>query len=159
MNKNKNFDGKDMGCDIATPAEHQSGNMALPEKTHLNVNSIVFDTSNTFINADQLQALLSCHDSESKLRVVDATVKSDGDAYKDFASLKIPQARYLDLTIVRDASKPYPFMVPTQEHFVRMMKMLDLAKSHVIIVYDSGKGFHAAKTVHMMRAFGHPRVF
>ena len=52
MNKNKNFDGKDMGSDIATPAEHQTGNKALPEKSNLSVNSIVLDTSNTFINAD-----------------------------------------------------------------------------------------------------------
>ena len=40
-----------------------------------------------------------------------------------------------------------------------MMKNLDLAKSHTIVIYDSGKGFFASRAVFMMRAFGHPRVF
>jgi len=39
------------------------------------------------------------------------------------------------------------------------MKIMDLAKSHTIVIYDSGKGFFGSRAVFMMRAFGHPRVF
>ena len=57
--------------------------------------------------------LLQCKDASSKLRIVDSSIKNDGDVLKEFAANKIVSARFMDLTIVRDFTKPYPFMMPS----------------------------------------------
>ena len=94
----------------------------------------------------------------SEMVILDATVKPDGDAYGDYVNEHIPGARYLDLTLVRDMASPYPFMMPKEADFVKMMKAMDIRKSQLVIIYETGKGWFATRAAFMMRAFGHPKV-
>ena len=70
----------------------------------------------------------------------------------------IPGAKYLDLTLTRDLESKYPHMMPKREHFVAMMKALDIRKSMTVVVYDTGSGWFAARAAFMIRTFGHSDV-
>lgn len=104
---------------------------------------------------------MCCDDAATNLHVLDASVKPEGGdiVYKDFAAQRIAGARFADLTIARDFSKPYPFMMPDKAHFTRVMKAMDIRRSHTVVIYEQGKGWFATRAAFMLRAYGHPRVF
>jgi len=67
-----------------------------------------------FISTESLACLMDCADAMTNLRILDVSIKPEGGdvVYKDFAAQRICGARYFDLTLARDFSKPYPFMMP-----------------------------------------------
>lgn len=96
----------------------------------------------------------------SKLCILNASVKpvSECDVFREHSQAHIPGARFLDLTVCRDISSPYPFMMPPKEWFVKTMKALNVRKSHTVVIYETGKGWFATRAAFMLRAYGHPRV-
>ena len=81
------------------------------------------------------------------------------DTYREHDKSRIPGAKFLDLQIVKDLNSPYPFMMPSQAHFVRMMKALNIRKSMNVVIYETGKGWFATRAAFMLKAFGHPKVY
>ena len=55
-----------------------------------------------FISTSQLQTLMEASDASENLKILDASIKQDGDVYKEFAQQRIPGAQFLDLSLVRD---------------------------------------------------------
>ena len=113
-----------------------------------------------YISTEQLAELIA-NTAPNKLRILNASVKPENevDVFREHAKERIPGARFLDLTIVKDLSSPYPFMMPPQAHFVRMMKALDVRKSQTVVVYETGKGWFASRAAFMLKAYGHPKVY
>lgn len=50
-------------------------------------------------------------------------------------------------------------MMPSQAHFVRMMKALNIRKSMTVVIYETGKGWFATRAAFMLKAYGHPKVY
>ena len=96
-----------------------------------------------------------------KLRIVNASVKPENecDVFREHAAARIPGAKFLDLTMCKDLSSPYPFMMPDRTHFVRMMKAMGIRKSDTVVVYETGKGWFASRAAFMLKSYGHPQVF
>jgi len=49
-------------------------------------------------------------------------------------------------------------MMPKQEHFTAIMQLLDVRKSHSVVVYDTTKGWFANRAAFMLASYGHPNV-
>ena len=65
----------------------------------------------------------------------------------------------MDLSLIRDFSSPYPFMMPQKAHFIRMTKAWDLRKTDTVVFYEQGKGWFATRAAFMLKAFGHQNVY
>lgn len=50
-------------------------------------------------------------------------------------------------------------MMPSQAHFIRMMKALNVRKSMTVVIYETGKGWFATRAAFMLKTFGHPNVY
>lgn len=96
---------------------------------------------------------------DSSVKIFDSTCKPEGDVYKDFAACHIQGARFMDLSLIRDFSLPYPFMMPQKAHFIRMTKAWDLRKTDTVVFYEQGKGWFATRAAFMLKAFGHQNVY
>ena len=96
-----------------------------------------------------------------RLCIVNASIKpeSEVDVYREHARNRIPGAKFLDLTLVKDLQSPYPFMMPNKRHFIHMMKALGIRKSQTVVIYETGKGWFAARAAFMLKAYGHPSVY
>ena len=118
------------------------------------------EANSAFITTDRLAELIQSLPPD-KLRILNASYNFIGEinVYRDHANSRIPGARFLDLSVVRDIESPYPFMMPKKELFIAMMKALDVRKSQTVVVYDNGKGWFASRAAFMIKAFGHPQVF
>ena len=75
-----------------------------------------------------------------KLRVLDCSTKlgAGPDPALEFTKNRIKGAKFLDLTLVRDLNQPYPFMMPSQDWFIKMMKAMNVSKAHTVVVYETG---------------------
>ena len=84
----------------------------------------------------------------------------EGDVILDHWAKHIPTAEYFDIKYIRDMSKPYPYMMPSQQHFTDAMKALRIKRSTRVVFYDSKPGyvFQATRAYFMFRAFGHTNV-
>ena len=113
-----------------------------------------------YISTEQLAAMILDQPS-SKLCILNATVKPENecDVYREHSKARIPGARFLDLTVVRDLQSPYPHMMPNKDHFTRMMKALNVRKSQTVVIYETGKGWFASRAAFMLKAYGHPKVY
>lgn len=112
-----------------------------------------------FVSTEELVQMMKTLPAD-KLRILNASVKplNECDVFEEHARARIPGAAFLDLTLVRDLSSPYPFMMPNKDHFIRMMKSLDVRKSQTVVIYETGKGWFATRAAFMLRTFGHPKV-
>ena len=83
-----------------------------------------------FISTEQLAEMLASYPKD-KLCILNATCKPEAemDVFKEHSTSRIPGAKFLDLSVVRDMASPYPYMMPNKQHFVRMMKALNVRKS------------------------------
>ena len=79
------------------------------------------------------------------------------DEVKQHAMERIPGAVFLDMSILRDLKAPYPHMMPSNEHFVRMMKTLNIRKSMTVVIYDTKNSFFASRAAFMLQSFGHEK--
>ena len=117
------------------------------------------DNRSAYISTDQLAQMMA-GEQASKLCILNASCKPENefDVFREHRKARIPGARFLDLTICRDLQSPYPHMMPNQAHFIRMMKALNIRKSHTVVVYETGKGWFASRAAFMLKAYGHPDV-
>ena len=117
------------------------------------------ESEGPFISTETLADLM--RNLGDKLCIVNASIKpeSEVDVYREHARGRIPGAKFLDLTLVKDLQSPYPFMMPNKRHFVHMMKALGIRKSQIVVIYETGKGWFAARAAFMLKAFGHPQVY
>ena len=97
---------------------------------------------------------------KDKLRILNATVSQQAnfDEVKQHALERIPGAVFLDMSIMRDLKAPYPHMMPSNEHFVRMVKTLNIRKSMTVVIYDTKNSFFASRAAFMLQSFGHEKV-
>lgn len=96
---------------------------------------------------------------DGALRIYDATQKPDGDVHKEYNTTHISGARFFDLMLVRDQQSKFPYMMPPEQAFTRMMKAMDIRKSQTVVFYESGKGWFATRAAFVLRAFGHENVY
>jgi len=117
-------------------------------------------TSGAYISTEQLAEMIANQPAAS-LCILNATINptNEIDVYREHSKARIPGARFLDLTVVRDLQSPYPHMMPNQAHFTRMMKALNVRKSQTVVIYEQGKGWFASRAAFMLKAYGHPKVF
>ena len=64
----------------------------------------------------------------------------EGDPIMAHKLQHIPDSQYLDLRYLRDMSKPYPMMIPTEKHFSDYMKEHNIKLSTRVVVYDTKAG-------------------
>ena len=109
--------------------------------------------SNPFVSTSWLQE----HLADPNLVVVDAswylpTQNRDADA--EYLEGHIPGAVRFDLDTVKDASSPYPHMLPSEQDFAAAASALGIGNETNVVVYD-GLGLFSAPRVHWtFRIFG-----
>ena len=81
----------------------------------------------------------------------------EGDPIFDHKKQRIPGSEYLDLRYLRDMSKPYPNMMPSEKQFSDTMKQRGIKKSTRIVIYDSKatQTYYATRGLFMFHAMGH----
>ena len=50
-------------------------------------------------------------------------------------------------------------MMPPQDHFLRLIKAMNIRKSQTVVIYEHGKGWFASRAAFMLKTFGHPNVY
>lgn len=60
--------------------------------------------------------------------------------------------------VIRDKSKPYPFMLPPEAEFVDAMKGLGVGRTDTIVVYDNVGVFASPRTWWMLTVMGATNV-
>ena len=88
------------------------------------------------------------------MRIFDCT--GEDEPIVNFKAKHIPGAQFLDLRFLRDMSKPYPFMLPTEAHFTEYIKLNNLKPSTRIVFYDTKPKttYWASRTYWMFSVFG-----
>lgn len=109
--------------------------------------------SNPFVSTSWLQERLS----DPNLVVVDASwylPAQNRDPDAEYLEAHIPGAVRFDLDKVKDASSPYPHMLPSERDFAEAVGALGIRNDTTIVVYD-GIGLFSAPRVHWtFRIFG-----
>ena len=98
---------------------------------------------------------------EPDIAVVDATLfmpGSERNAAAEFAEAHIPGARFLDIEVVADPTRPGMHMLPSAAEFGAAMTALGVGRDDRIIVYDNSPLRTAARGWFMFRHFGAERV-
>ena len=102
------------------------------------------------------------------LRIIDCnvrmTVKSEGGymiepGLADWKAAHIPSSHFIDL--ISELSAPHPtlkFMMPTADHFARVMSLHGIGNKHRVVVYSRGANYWATRLFLMFRAMGHTKV-
>ena len=112
-----------------------------------------------YISTEQLADMISTLPA-GKLCILNAVVQPDDmDIFRQHAKARIPGARVLDLHMFKDLKSPYPFMMPPQDHFLRLIKAMNIRKSQTVVIYEHGKGWFASRAAFMLKTFGHPNVY
>jgi len=109
-----------------------------------------------FIETEDLQKLL---DQGSPVRLFDCTAEEDPIA--NYKAKHIPRAEFLDLRYLRDMSKPYNFMMPTEAHFTEFIKLHNLKPNSTRIVFYDTKPkttYWATRAYWMFTVFGFKNV-
>jgi thiosulfate/3-mercaptopyruvate sulfurtransferase len=99
--------------------------------------------------------------SRSDLVVLDATWYMPGDerdARAQFATGRIPGARYFDVDLIADHESGLPHMVPAASRFAQLVGELGVSNASRVVFYDQLSIFSAARGRWMMRLFGHEQV-
>ena len=103
----------------ACKSKAQISNAKLPNKKNLEPKTpgtTPNGAQSVFISTDELAKMLKAKGKKaSDLVVLNASANPDADVYKEHCQGHIPGARFLDLQLVRDFSKPYPFMMPQRD--------------------------------------------
>ena len=87
-----------------------------------------------------MDELIKQRQSGEDIRILDCTIYStpeEGDPILDHKKQRIPGADYMDLRYLRDMSKAYPNMMPSEKYFTDYMKAKGIKLSTKVIVYDS----------------------
>jgi 3-mercaptopyruvate sulfurtransferase SseA len=100
-------------------------------------------TSPVFIDTATLEGLLKEKADGVDIRILDCTgyaTPEEGDPVLAHYTMRITGAEYLDLRYLRDMSKPYPNMFPTEKQFIDLMKARAIKLSTRVVLYDSKLG-------------------
>jgi len=116
-----------------------------------------------FIDTLSLSELLKSKVSGTDLIILNCTAYStpeEGDPLLDHHKLRIPSADYLDLRYLRDISKPFPNMFPSEKQFIDLMKARGIKLSTRVILYDSklGQPYWATRAFYIFSVMGHSNV-
>ena len=106
-------------------------------------------------------AWLAGHLGQPDLAIVDCTAFLPGtgrDGAAEFLDAHIPGARFLDINLVSDRSKPTPHMLPSAEQFGAAMEALGVGRDDPIVVYDNSPLRTAARGWFMLRHFGAEKI-
>ncbi|CCX10360.1 putative thiosulfate sulfurtransferase [Pyronema domesticum] len=82
------------------------------------------------------------------------------NGHSEYLSRRIPGARFFDLDAVKDASSPYPHMLPDAATFSAAMGELGIKKDDTVVVYDGANMglFSAPRVAWTLKVFGHENV-
>lgn len=72
-----------------------------------------------------------------------------------YATERIPNARFFDLTKTKDLNSPYPHMMPDKATFDSAMSQLGIKNDDLVVVYDTVGNFSAPRVYWMLRTFRH----
>ncbi|PYI23471.1 Rhodanese-like protein [Aspergillus violaceofuscus CBS 115571] len=77
-----------------------------------------------------------------------------------FEAHHLPGTKFFDQSVIRDATSPYPLMLPTAEAFAAAMTALDIRPSDILVVYDAYEigTYSAPRVAWMCSFFGHDAV-
>ncbi|RAK74630.1 sulfurtransferase [Aspergillus fijiensis CBS 313.89] len=77
-----------------------------------------------------------------------------------FEAHHLPGTKFFDQSIIRDATSPYPLMLPTAEAFAAAMTALDIRPADILVVYDAYEigTYSAPRVAWMCSFFGHGAV-
>ncbi|KAK9242979.1 Rhodanese-like domain-containing protein [Lipomyces tetrasporus] len=78
---------------------------------------------------------------------------------EEFLLERIPGARFFDIDEVKDASSPYPHMLPSTEVFNKAMSDLGITREDTLVVYDKQGNFSAPRLLWTLKIFQHPSIF
>ena len=82
------------------------------------------------------------------------------DAKKEFLTVeRIPHAVYFDIDGIKDASSPYPHMVPDLATFNKGMSQLGIQRDDILVVYDRIGNFSSPRCAWTIGLFEHPNVY
>ena len=99
--------------------------------------------SPVFIDTATLESLLKEKAAGADIRILNCTgyaTLEQGDPILDHYTKRITGAEYLDLRYLRDMTKPYPNMFPTEKQFIDLMKARGIKLSTRVVLYDSKLG-------------------
>ena len=70
------------------------------------------------------------------------------------------RANFLDLRYLRDVTKPYPYMLPSEKQFSDFLKLNSIKLSTRVVLYDqkAGQPYWASRAYWMFTVFGHKNV-
>ncbi len=95
------------------------------------------------------------------LAVFDATKylpNEPQDGREEFATARIPGARYFDIDEVADPDGDLPHMVPSPARFARLMAAMGVSNDSRVVFYDQKGLASAARGWWLMRLFGHEKA-
>ena len=121
-------------------------------------------TGKVFIETSELADLIKKKEGGEDIRILNVTMYAtpeEGDPILDHKKLRIPGSEYLDLRYLRDMSKPYPNMMPSEKHFTDVMKQRSIKKSTKVVIYDTkpSQTYYATRVYFMFHVMGHQNVF
>jgi 3-mercaptopyruvate sulfurtransferase SseA len=96
-----------------------------------------------FIDSATLESLLKEKVAGADIRILNCTGYStpeEGDPVLAHCTKRITGAEFLDLRYLRDMTKPYPNMFPTEKQFIDLMKARGIKLSTKVVLYDSKVG-------------------
>ena len=115
------------------------------------------DDPKTLVSTDWLAA----HKKDPDLRILDASwyIPDTGrDAYAEYQSAHIPDARFFDISDISDRRSELPHMVPPIEKFMSRMRGMGIGDGHQVVVYDGTGLFSAARVWWLFRLMGQNNV-
>ena len=79
-------------------------------------------------------------------------------AKEEYMACRILEAHFMDLQNCRDASSPYPNMVPPPSQFKAHMTKLGVGLETPVVTYDCTDGKWAARGAYLLKYYGHTNV-
>jgi thiosulfate/3-mercaptopyruvate sulfurtransferase len=79
---------------------------------------------------------------------------------EEYIKLRIPNARFFDVDLVKDLLSPYPHMLPTGETFAKALSEQGINRDDTIVIYDSAHNgiFSGPRVAWTFKVFGHEKV-
>ena len=91
-----------------------------------------------YISTDGLAGLMTRPYINLRILNCSSKMHPDHDPFEEHTETCIKGARFLDLQLFSNQDSPYPLMMPSQKYFIKLMKKLDISKSHTVVVYETG---------------------
>ena len=97
---------------------------------------------------------------KERLVVFNATLtRRDYVPRDDHAKERIPGSLWLDFKGFSDPTRDLSYMMSSNEHYIKLMKEMDVRKSDLVVVYDKYRMISAPRAFWMIKTFGTPEVY